>query len=65
MNNDELTVPHLIRIGITHYQFETIHPFLDGFLQIQPLLFAENELSANIKIHTCSNWGLRTLISKR
>lgn len=48
MMNDAIPIPSFIKTGIAYYQFETIHPFLDGTSRIGRLLITLDLVSSGI-----------------
>jgi len=48
LNNTRISVPPLTRIALAHYQFETIHPFLDGNGRLGRLMITLYLVSAGL-----------------
>jgi Fic family protein len=48
IHNNEIYFPELLKVGLIHYQFETIHPFLDGNGRVGRLLIPLHLVSKGI-----------------
>lgn len=48
LHNDQTGLTHILKIALAHYQFETIHPFLDGNGRIGRLMISLYFIETNV-----------------